>query len=111
MGLITLTTLKVPLSTKKVPSRTEKVPLSTEIVPKYCGTGTGDLGWSRGVHRHPYCRVFKLKKPKKRKIRIFEKPDFPVRIRIRWFRSIRGVTLRSQGVHRSKKSEKKISGK
>merc|ERR1711953_992970 len=74
--LIALTKL-ITLTTKKVPSSTEKVPLSTEIVPKYCGTGTGDLGWSRGVHRHPYCRVFKLKKSKKRKIRIFEKPDFP----------------------------------
>ena len=70
--------------------------------------GTSDLGWSRGVIRHPYCRVFKLKKSKKRNIRVFEKPDFPVRIRIRWYRNIRGVTLRSQEVHRSKKSEKKI---
>merc|ERR1712001_277846 len=64
--------------------------------------GTGYLAVSRRVHRHPYCRVFKLKKSKKRKIRIFEKPDFPVRIRIRWYRNIRGVTLRSQGVRRKK---------
>ena len=67
----------------------------------------GSIRRSRGVIRHPYCRVFKLKKSKKRKIRIFEKPDFPVRIRIRWFRSIRGVTLRSQEVHRSEKMRKK----
>merc|ERR1712079_704720 len=59
-------------------------------------------------HRHPHYRVFKLKKSKKRKIRIFEKPDFPVQIRIRWYRNIRGVTLRSQEVRRSEKSEKKI---
>ena len=28
------------------------------------------LGWFRGVNRHPYCGVLKLKKSKKRKIRI-----------------------------------------
>ena len=31
----------------------------------------------KGSIRHPYCRVFKLKKSKKRKIRIFEKTGFP----------------------------------
>ena len=60
----------------------------------------------RGVIRHPYCRVFKLKKSKNRKIWIFEKPDFPVRIRIRWYGNIRGVTLRSQEVRRSEKKRK-----
>ena len=40
-----------------------------------------------------------------------KKPDFPVRIRIRWYRNIWGVTLRSQEVHRSKKSEKKFPEK
>ena len=57
--------------------------LSTEKVPQYRGTRTGDLVGSRRVHRHPYCRVFKLKQSKNEKIRIFKKPDFPVRIRIR----------------------------
>ena len=57
---------------------------------------------------HHYCRVFKLKKSKKRKIRIFEKPDFPVRIRIRWYGNIQEVTLRSQRSVEAKKSEKKI---
>ena len=85
----------------------ERYHKSTEKYRKYRGTGTGDLVGSRGVHRHPYCRVFKLKKSKKRKIRIFEKPDFPVRIRIRWYRNIRGVTLRSQEVRRSEKKRKK----
>merc|ERR1711974_54987 len=70
--------------------------------------GSGSIRWSRGVIRHPYCRVFKLKKSKKRKIRIFKKPDFPVRIRIRWYGNIRGVTLSSQEVHRSEKSKKKF---
>ena len=64
-----------------------------------------------GNNRHPCCRVFKHKKSKNQKIWIFEKPDFPVRIRIRWFRTIRGVTLRSQEVHRSEKKRKKNSGK
>ena len=60
-------------------------------------------------NRHPYCGVFKLKKAKNKKKTDFrkKKPDFPVRIRIRWYGNIRGVTLRSQEVHRSKKSEKK----
>ena len=93
---------KVLKSTKKY----RKVPKSTE---KY--RGTGYLAGSRRVHRHPYCRVFKLKKSKKRKIRIFEKPDFPVRIRIRWYGNIRGVTLRSQEVRRSQKKRKKIPEK
>ena len=70
-----------------------------------------ELNPLRLMKEHTYCRVFKPKKSKERTIRIFEKPDFPVRIRIRWFRTIRGVTLRSQEVHRSEKSEKKISGK
>merc|ERR1712087_379242 len=56
------------------PLSTEKVILSTV---KYRSTGTGYLAGSMGVHRHPYCRVFKLKESKKRKIRIFEKPDYP----------------------------------
>ena len=68
----------------------------------------GSIRRSRGVIRHPYCRVFQLKKLKKRKIRIFAKPDFPVQIRIRWYGNIRGVTLRSQEVRRSEKSEKKF---
>ena len=55
----------------------QKYPKSTEKYRKYRSTGTGDLGWSRGVHRHPYCRVFKLKKSKKRQVRIFEKTGFP----------------------------------
>ena len=38
---------------------TEKVPLSTEKIPKKYRS---DLLGSRGVHRHPYCRGFKLKK-------------------------------------------------
>ena len=80
-------------------------------LPQYRGTGTGDLVGSRRVNRHPYCRVFKLKKSKKRKIRIFEKPDFPVRIRIRWFRSIRGWPWGPKRSIEAKKSEKKISGK
>ena len=92
-------------------TRKIKLRKSTEKYRKYRSTGTGDLGWSRGVHRHPYCRVFRLKKSKKRKIRIFEKPDFPVRIRIRWYGNLRGVTLRSQGVRRSEKSEKKFPDK
>ena len=36
----------------------------------------GSFRRSRGVIRHPYCRVFKLKKSKKRRIRIFEKTGF-----------------------------------
>ena len=52
---------KHPNCTENVPLSTEKVPLSTEKVPQYRGTGTSDLG-SRGVHRHPFCRGFKLKK-------------------------------------------------
>ena len=52
---------KHPNCTENVPLSTEKVPLSTEKVPQYRGTSTSDLG-SRGVHRHPFCRGFKLKK-------------------------------------------------
>ena len=70
----------------------------------------GCIFWVR-LHDLFYCRVLKLKKSKKQKIRIFEKPNFPVRIWIRWFRSIRGVTLRSHEVRRSKKKRKKNSGK
>ena len=44
--------LKKATSTKKVPKK----------VPQYRGTSTSDLFGSRRVHRHPYCRGFKLKK-------------------------------------------------
>ena len=85
---------------------------STEKYRKYHSTGTGDLGWSRGVHRHPYCRVFLSSKRRKNEKNGFsKKPDFPVRIRIRWYGNLRGVTQRSQGVRRSEKSEKKFRTK
>ena len=40
----------------------ERYHKSTEKYRKYCGTGTGDLVGSRGVHRHPYCRGLSLKR-------------------------------------------------
>jgi len=83
-------------------------PLKTIVIYYWSGTIRGPSGNQGEFIRHPFCRVFKLKKSKKRKIRIFEKPDFPVRIRIRWYRNIRGVTLRSQEVQRSEKKRKKI---
>ena len=65
-------------------------------------------GWSRGVIRHPYCRVFKLKKSKKRKIRIFEKTGFPGPDPDQVVPVHPGVTLRSQEVRRSQKRRKKF---
>ena len=95
------------LSTEKVSLSTKKVPQSTEKVPQYCSTGTSDLVGSRRLHRHPYCRGSKLKKSKKRKIRIFEKPDFPDPGPDQVVPVHPGSTLRSQGVRRSQKKRKK----
>ena len=44
-----------------------------------------------------------LKSRKNEKSGFSKKPDFPVRIRIRWYGNLRGVFLRSQGVRRSEK--------
>ena len=52
-----------------------------------------------------------LKSRKNDKSGFSKKPDFPVRIRIRWYGNLRGVTLRSQGVRRSEKAKKNFRTK
>ena len=74
----------------------------------YRSTGTGDLGGSRQVHRH-VAGSLSLKSRKNEKSGFFEKPDFPVRIWIRWYRNIRGGDPEvPRGRRSQKKAEKKF---
>ena len=100
------------LPQKKVDSNKNK--LHDHEVPKFFYLSAIKQKHSIDTH---IVGVLGLKRRKKEKNVFSKKPDFRknrisrIRIRIRWFRSIRGVTLRSQEVRRSEKSEKKFPEK
>ena len=76
-GILVSFRKKIISHIEKVKDGCQKIRYFGEFSKFFYQSGPGFLAGSRRVHRHPYCRVFKLKKSKKRKIQILEKTGFP----------------------------------